>query len=154
MTALDGNLVDISLSNADPLPRLSVHVGTTCILVRPVAGVSPKKSIKLMSTARAVERRDYEGPLPFSNIHGHSSHVSSWLNHGESQGSNSPRDLRTGAHLLVLCLARLRIDSRSRVLGVQLDRGRTVTGNFQLTCKVIVEKLDARRYESYRVSTM
>ena len=51
--ALVRNFVDISLFNADPLPRLSVHVGTTCTLVRLVAGVSPKKSIKLMRIARA-----------------------------------------------------------------------------------------------------
>ena len=70
MSALDGNFVDINLFNADPLPRLSVHVGANCTLVRPVPGVSPKKSIKLMRTARAPRVEIFRAGLPpFSNIH-------------------------------------------------------------------------------------
>ena len=141
MTALDGNLVDISFFRAETF-LWSVHVGTTCTLVRPSPGVSPKNYFRLNNTAKGPERRDDNAGLPpFSNTHGHSSRVSSWLNHGDSHGSNSPRELRTGTSNSCPVLTCLCIDPRRHVPGMQVNRAQMVPRNLQLT-------------ESYRVSEM
>ena len=98
-TALAGNFVVMSLFSADPLPLLSVQVGATMIFERCWEAVPPKKSRREMRTARAssVEMISAGRP-PFSYTHGHSSTVTSILNHGDLHGSGAPFSSRTGNH--------------------------------------------------------
>ena len=120
-----GNLVDIHLFNADPFPRWSVHVRTTCTLVLPFLGSSPTNSLRLRKTAKA-SRVDIirDGLSPLSQIHGPPSQF-------EAEPGRKPRiqfafsvphqGPTTDAGP---SLASLRVDPRSRSQSVLPDEAR------------------------------
>ena len=84
MTALAGYFVDMSLLRAEPLPLLSVIVGTTLTLLRCSRSSPPEYNMKATNTASASKEEIIsDGFELFSKIQGHSSPVVSIENHSE-----------------------------------------------------------------------